>query len=516
MFHFLQNLRIGTRLAISFGIVILLIVAMAAFNAVEASRVQALASEVSHAQAERLSLAEEWRYNIGINSQRTVAIGLSTGPGMASYFAEDIKRITERTTAVQKRFSELETSPTGLAVQEELSEIRKRYVAMRDSIIKAGAAGDEATAKTLSDKFKPIVAEYMTAATKIVDFEKARSQEMSAEVSDAVSFMRLSSVAITAACVVASVLLGWLLTRSVIGPLARAQGTADRIAGGDLSIDLKASSTDEVGRLTDSLGKMQESLRTLVGGIRLSVDSIGVASSEVAMGNQDLSTRTEQSAASLQQTASSVEQLSSTVRLSADSARQADQLARQASDVAAKGGTAVAGVLAAMDGIQASSRKIADIIGTIDSIAFQTNILALNAAVEAARAGEQGRGFAVVASEVRTLAQRSAAAAKEIKALIGDSVERVAAGSTQAHSASETLNEVVASVRRVCDIVSEISAAASEQAQGIGEINESVASLDQATQQNAALVEESAAAATSLKDQAQTLAQSVQKFRLAS
>jgi methyl-accepting chemotaxis protein len=334
-------------------------------------------------------------------------------------------------------------------------------------------------------------------------------------VSAAVNFMKLASAAVTATCVAASVLLCWLLNRSVVGPLARAQETADRVADGDLSVDLASTSTDEVGRLTESLGRMQDSLRTLVGSIRLSVESIGVASSEVAMGNQDLSERTEQSAASLQQTASSVEQISSTVRQSADSARQADQLAQQASDVATRGGKAVASVVATMDGIQASSRKIADIIGVIDGIAFQTNILALNAAVEAARAGEQGRGFAVVATEVRNLAQRSATAAKEIKLLIGDSVDRVEAGSQQARSAGDTLTEVVASVRRVSDIVSEISAAASEQAQGIGEINQAVANLDQATQQNAALVEESAAAASSLKDQATTLAQSVQKFRLA-
>jgi methyl-accepting chemotaxis protein len=252
-----------------------------------------------------------------------------------------------------------------------------------------------------------------------------------------------------------------------------------------------------------------------VGDIRSSVDSIGTASAEVAAGNHDLSARTEEASASLQQTASSVEQISSNMRQSSDSASEANRLARDASDVAGQGGQAVLRVVATMEAISQSSRRIGDIVGVIDGIAFQTNILALNAAVEAARAGEHGRGFAVVASEVRALAQRSATAAREIKGLIEDSLQRVEVGAQQAQDAGRTIEGVVQSVQRVSDIVGHITTAASEQAQGIGEVNDAVAQLDQATQQNAALVEQSAAAAASLKDQALSLSRAVQRFRLA-
>jgi methyl-accepting chemotaxis protein len=310
------------------------------------------------------------------------------------------------------------------------------------------------------------------------------------------------------------VLLGWLLNRGIVGPLAQAQAIADRIASGNLAEDIPPAGRDEVGRLTGSLSQMQEALRELVGHIRRSVDNIGVASTEVASGNQDLSARTEHAAANLQQTASSVKQMAVTVHQSAESASQANQLAVSASDIAGKGGQLVLEVVDSMGVINAGSKRIGDIVGVIDGIAFQTNILALNAAVEAARAGEQGRGFAVVASEVRSLAQRSAEAAKEIKSLIGASVDRVEAGAQQAKRAGDTMNDIVASVHRVSDIVAQISAAAREQARGIGEVNDAVAQLDQATQQNAALVEESAAAAESLKEQAMGLAGAVQRFRL--
>jgi len=263
-----------------------------------------------------------------------------------------------------------------------------------------------------------------------------------------------------------------------------------------------------------SVQRLQDSLRRMVGEMRRATDSIATAGSEIASGNQDLSTRTEQAASNLQQTAASMEQLTGTVKQSADSARQANQLAASAADVAQRGGQVVAQVVATMDEINASSRKIVDIIGTIDGIAFQTNILALNAAVEAARAGEQGRGFAVVASEVRSLAQRSAGAAREIKALIGTSVEKVDTGSRLVADAGSTMGEIVASVQRVTDIIGEITAASTEQSEGLGQVNSAVGQLDQMTQQNAALVEQSAAAAESLKEQAARLAGLVEVFRL--
>jgi methyl-accepting chemotaxis protein len=286
------------------------------------------------------------------------------------------------------------------------------------------------------------------------------------------------------------------------------------VAAGDLSKSVDPGAQDEVGRLLTQVSMMQARLAEMVRQIRSSTDSISTASAEIATGNQDLSARTEQTASNLQQAASSMEQLTGTVKQSADSARQANQLASSAAEVAARGGKVVSEVVSTMDEINASSKKIADIIGVIDGIAFQTNILALNAAVEAARAGEQGRGFAVVAGEVRNLAQRSAQAAKEIKGLIGASVEKVDSGSKLVADAGETMKEIVGSVQRVTDIIGEITAAASEQSDGIGQVNTAVVQLDQMTQQNAALVEESAAAAESLKAQAGQLARAVGTFKL--
>jgi methyl-accepting chemotaxis protein len=305
-----------------------------------------------------------------------------------------------------------------------------------------------------------------------------------------------------------------LLVRRLQARLDLASQVMHAVAEGDLSRRVEPGAQDEVGRLLTQVASMQGRLSQMVRQIRASTDSISTASSEIASGNQDLSARTEQTAANLQQAASSMEQLTGTVKQSADSARQANQLASSAAEVAARGGSVVSQVVSTMDEINASSKKIADIIGVIDGIAFQTNILALNAAVEAARAGEQGRGFAVVAGEVRNLAQRSAQAAKEIKGLIVASVEKVDSGSKLVADAGKTMKEIVGSVQRVTDIIGEITAAAAEQSDGIGQVNTSVVQLDQMTQQNAALVEESAAAAASLKSQAASLAQVVGTFRL--
>jgi len=306
----------------------------------------------------------------------------------------------------------------------------------------------------------------------------------------------------------------WLTYRSIIAPLNQAKRLAQRVAGGDLSSDPVVKGRDEMSELTHALIAMQAGLRTIVTEVRSSTERIATASSEIASGNQDLSLRTEQTASNLQQTASSMEHLTRTVTHSADAAHNANQLVGSASAVAARGGAVVSQVVATMSEIDDRSKKIADIISTIDGIAFQTNILALNAAVEAARAGEEGRGFAVVAGEVRGLAQRSAAAAKEIKSLIGASVEKVATGTQLVHDAGATMAEIVESVRRVTAVVGEITSTSSEQSAGIGEINASVTQLDAMTQQNSALVEQSAAAAESLKAQAARLAGLVATFRL--
>jgi len=323
----------------------------------------------------------------------------------------------------------------------------------------------------------------------------------------------LGIVALVAAA--AAAVIGWFLTRGVVQPVRQAIGAARRIASGQLAEDIRHQRRDELGDLLDEMQAMQASLRTIVSDVRQSAESIQTASNEVSTGNADLSVRTEQAASNLQQTASSMEDLSSTVRQTAESASQANQLAASATEVARRGGQVVSEVVSTMGEINTASKRIADIIGVIDGIAFQTNILALNAAVEAARAGEQGRGFAVVASEVRSLAHRSAEAAREIKTLIASSVERVEQGTTLVSAAGATMDDIVASVQRVTDIIGEITSAANEQTSGIGQVNTAVGQLDRMTQQNAALVEQATAAAQSMNAQARKLVEAVRVFALA-
>ena len=371
----------------------------------------------------------------------------------------------------------------------------------------------------VADKLLARAKEDVVAAEKLIDELRASLEndatdaQHKAEATQGRVLTAFVVVLVLAAAVVVPLTL--LNMHSICAPLADAEVLAEAIAKGDLTLPAKpVEGQDEASHLMRSLQNMQTSLQNLVGQLRTSADSIRTASVEIATGNQDLSSRTEQTAGNLQQTASSMVQLTGTVKQTADSARTANQLASSAFSAAAKGGEVVGQVVATMDEINTSSKKISDIIGTIDGIAFQTNILALNAAVEAARAGEQGRGFAVVAGEVRSLAQRSAEAAREIKTLIGASVERVETGARLVQEAGTSMTDIVASVQRVTDIIGEITAAASEQSDGIGQVNQSVTQLDQMTQQNAALVEESAAAAESLKDQAERLAQAVDKFRI--
>jgi methyl-accepting chemotaxis protein len=322
-------------------------------------------------------------------------------------------------------------------------------------------------------------------------------------------------MALGAVAVALGVLGALVITRSITGPLSGAVAVAKRVAGGELTSQVTVEGKDETSELLQALREMNDSLVRTVSEVRSSTETITVASHEIASGNADLSSRTESQASSLEETASSMEELTSTVKQNADNARQANQLAVSASSVAEKGGAVVSQVVETMGSIKASSSKVVDIIGVIDGIAFQTNILALNAAVEAARAGEQGRGFAVVASEVRSLAQRSAAAAKEIKELIGDSVDKVDAGSRLVDEAGQTMGLIVTSIKQVADIMGEITAATQEQSNGIEEINQAITQMDEMTQQNAALVEEAAAAAESMQDQAQKLAAAVAIFKLA-
>ena len=514
---FLSHWRIGRRLSLAFAAIVALTLASAVFTQVRLQEIRALAERITTEQAERTSLAYRWRQNIAVNSSRTAMVVMLTDATLAEAVSAKIKATVEDTSKVQKRFEAIETSPEGVALQARFTEVRKRYLAQRD-VMREAAKGDNSIAASIakgqaSQAFNALADEYLGVADQLVAFETHRAEADGAAIASAVSATGLVSMACAAVCALCSIALGFLLTRSIVVPVQAAQKAADRIAAGDLTGNCRAVGSDEAAQLVGSLGRMQESLTRIVREIRNSTEQIQVASTEVASGNQDLSARTEQTAGSLQQAASSMDELTSTIRHSADAANQAHGLASSASEIATRGGQVVSQVVSTMDEINSSSKKIADIIGVIDGIAFQTNILALNAAVEAARAGEQGRGFAVVAGEVRSLAQRSAEAAKEIKTLIGASVDKVESGARLVQDAGSTMQEIVGAVRRVSEVLGEITTAASEQAGGIQQVNEAVNNVDQMTQQNAALVEQSAAAAESMRDQAGKLARTVEQFR---
>ncbi len=433
---------------------------------------------------------------------------------------------TKNTAAVEANIATISKSwdvfmATKLTVEEE--KAAKQFALVRAQFaadgllptIKALRAGDFSQATKLSIETLPkLYGPTRDAMEVLVKIQTAEAKQEYDAAERRYGMLRLLSIVSMVLGVGFAIALGLYLVRTVSQGLDQAIGMANAIAAGDLTVAVAANGRDEIAQLLGAVGVMKDSLSRLVIRVRQGSESVATASAEIAQGNQDLSARTEAQASALEETASSMEELSATVKQNADSARQANQLAMSASTVAVHGGEVVGQVVETMKGINDSSKKISDIISVIDGIAFQTNILALNAAVEAARAGEQGRGFAVVASEVRSLAGRSAEAAKEIKSLINASVERVEQGSTLVDQAGTTMTEVVNSIRRVTDIMGEISAASSEQASGVAQVGNAVTQMDQATQQNAALVEEMAAAAGSLRTQAQELVQVVSVFKL--
>ena len=505
----LNNLKIGRRLAIGFGSLLALMAVMFAV-AFWQLILNAKDSREADEYDRRASLVSTWAGLTELNITRTLAIAKAAGmPQVETHFAPMMQETSVKISEVQKELEAVISSEKGKALMAEVGVKRKVYLDLRGQLTALLKQGDPMAAEALlNGKVMPAAQDYLAAMRAITVFEHELAEFHGSEVTAGLTRAKIILSALLVAGLALGTLMAWSIARSVTAPVHEAVKAAEVIASGDLSHSVSASRSDELGDLLRTIGRMQESLRTLVGQVRSSTDSIGTASIEIATGNQDLSARTEQTASNLQQAASSMEQLNGTVKQSADSARQANQLAASAAEVAQRGGSVVSQVVSTMDEINASSRKIADIIGTIDGIAFQTNILALNAAVEAARAGEQGRGFAVVASEVRSLAQRSAEAAKEIKGLIGASVERVDAGSRLVADAGATMTEIVGSVKRVSDVIGEITVASGEQSDGIGQVNTAVTQLDQMTQQNAALVEQSAAAAQSLRRQRACLVKS--------
>ncbi|GAA4005327.1 hypothetical protein GCM10022279_31780 [Comamonas faecalis] len=464
---------------------------------------------------ERAQLATQWKGMTDLAVDRLVNSVSSRDEELSASLQAKVKKDIEAISEVQKRLETLTVTPESKAQLEKAGAERARVLKITAQIQEQRANFNYNEAgRIMREQLVPAVAAYSAEQLNFVSLQHERRDAAKLEGEQTLRQAQWVGAGVTVFVLAAVLWLSWLLVRSITQPLARAVGLADAIAAGDLTQDVHDERGDELGRLLRSLSAMGGKLRQVVGEVRSGVESVTAAASEIATGNHDLSARTEQTAANLEETAASMEELTATVTQSADTARQANQLAANAAQAAEKGGQVVGQVVTSMQQITDSSRKISDIIGVIDGIAFQTNILALNAAVEAARAGEQGRGFAVVAGEVRSLAQRSAEAAKEIKSLITTSVDNVEAGSNQVEQAGQSMSEIVTSVRRVSDLIGEITASSTEQRDGIGQVNQAVANLDQMTQQNAALVEEASAAAASMREQAQRLAQVVSVFNV--
>ena len=511
----LANLKIGIRLSGAFAVLLLLIGVMLFSALWQLDRINEAKAEMAQAN-HKAKLAAAWREGIATNSVRTLAKAKSTDPADEQALDNEMKIVSAQVSKVQEELESLVSSAQGKANLQAVIAQRKVYNAVRAEIFKRKTeqGANEALKTAVAEQLLPELKKYLVLVEEVAVYQDALFQAANKRIDDVHASSRTLLLALGLVALACGVALGLALTRSITRPLARAVNLARQVASGDLTTNIQVSSHDEVGMLLSALKDMNENLLKTVSEVRSGTDTIVTASQQIAAGNLDLSARTEQQASSLEETASSMEELTSTVRQNADNARQANTLAQNASGMATRGGKVVSQVVETMASINESSKKIADIIAVIDGIAFQTNILALNAAVEAARAGEQGRGFAVVASEVRNLAQRSAAAAKEIRGLITDSVAKVETGGQLVGEAGATMQEIVQGISRVTDIMSEIASASAEQTLGIEQINAAITQMDDVTQQNAALVEEAAAAATSLEDQAASLARLVSTFTL--
>ena len=510
-----NNMTIGRRLNIGFAVILLSAMALLI---VSIWRLQIVA-ETTRAMMEKPlakeRLVADWYRNIHTSVRRTMAIAKTPGSVLSNYFAEDAKLSSKETAERQTALQELISSDEERALMAELQPVRQNYINARDAIAVAKNNGQEEEASRILDSaYQPASKEYMGLLQRFLDLQRSHIDANAASIYTLYTNSRALLITLGGLLLVSGWFFSWRLARSITRPLKQAVTIAETVAAGDLSSQIVFASQDETGKLLQALKSMNGSLLNIVGQVRAGTDTMATASSQIAIGNLDLSARTESEAGALEETASAMEQLTATVKQNADNAREASELAVSAAEVAVHGGSVVEQVVTTMGEINTSSRKIVDIISVIDGIAFQTNILALNASVEAARAGEQGRGFAVVAGEVRSLAQRSASAAKEIKALIGNSVDKIDFGSKLVEQAGHTMSEVVTSVQRVTDIVREISVASQEQRDGIEQVNRAINQMDETTQQNAALVEQAAAAADSLQDQAKALTEVVSIFKL--
>ncbi|WP_229412433.1 methyl-accepting chemotaxis protein [Massilia sp. Root133] len=508
-------MNIAKRLGVGFALVLGLTLVIAAAAVWRLNTIADATRAMMAVPLAKERMMEEWHMQTFAAVRRTAAIVKSSDPSLVEFFKADGVKTASRSTELLKQIEALLDSDEERALFGRITELRKAYTSSKERAIKAKAAGDTAEAeRILNQEYVPTSEAYEGKQAELVKMQQDRIDTVAKEIDNASRHSARMIMIVAGVAVLFGAACAWVLANAIVRPIRQAVEVAEKVAGGDLTQHIDASGTCETGALLRALRNMNDSLVAIVAQVRSGTDTIATASAEISAGNMDLSSRTEQQAGSLGTTASTVEELTGTVRQNADNARQASQLSIAASEIATQGGAVVDQVVQTMGAINDSSKKIVDIISVIDGIAFQTNILALNAAVEAARAGEQGRGFAVVAGEVRTLAQRSAAAAKEIKALIVDSVSKVEDGTKLVDQAGMTMSEVVDSIRKVSDIVAEIASASGEQSTGIEQVNNAIADMDSSTQHNAALVEESAAAATALRDQADKLAEVVALFHI--
>ena len=513
----MKNVSIGRRLGLGFAAVIVLMLLMAALAYARLGELNKAIALTNQDRFPKTQLVQRVKDELNETARSMRNLLLLTDFATVNKEYSNIEDNSRDISAALDKLDKSIATPEGRAMFVDITKRRAAFVKERDEFISMvqGQRKTEAIA-LLENSVRPVNLAYFEALEKLADFQAKLMHESGVQAEQTAESTKLLMLILAgvAAAIAAGVAI--VVTRSITGPIEEAVTVARRVADGDLTSTIVVDRGDETGKLLHALSDMNSSLQKIVGEVRLGTDTIATASSQIAIGNMDLSSRTEQQAGSLEETASSMEELAATVKHNADNARQANQLAVSASEIAVRGGAVVNQVVGTMGSINEASRKIVDIIAVIDGIAFQTNILALNAAVEAARAGEQGRGFAVVASEVRNLAQRSATAAKEIKGLIDASVAQVDIGQSLVQQAGSTMTELVSSVQRVTDIMGEISSANHEQEAGIAQINLAVTDMDAVTQQNAALVEEAAAAASSLQDQAVQLAAAVSVFKLAS